>query len=205
VDPARLARWLDGFAERHGSPETTGQDYGVRLVGADGAIAECHAPPGAPPARDVPGFVASALAPRRIGLLLARQAAVAVGVAEGDKLLVTKVDSYYVQGRTAAGGWSQQRFARRRVNQAQAAAASAADHAARVLLPEAASLTALVTGGDRRTVEAVLADRRLAPLVALRSPYLLDVPEPRHAVLVEAARRARAVRILVRDPVTEQD
>jgi hypothetical protein len=202
VDPSRLARWLDGFAERHGQPETTDQDYGVRLVGADGAIAECHAPPGAPPARDVPSFVASALASRRIGLLLARQAAVAVGVAEGDKLLVTKVDSYYVQGRTAAGGWSQQRFARRRVNQAQAAAASAADHAARVLLPEAASLTALVTGGDRRTVEAVLADRRLAPLVALRSPHLLDVPEPRHAVLVDAAHRARAVRILIRDPVT---
>jgi hypothetical protein len=204
VDPSRLARWLEGFAERHGQPETTSQDYGVRLVGADGAVAECHAPPGVPPAHDVPSFVATALVPRRIGLLLARQASVAVGVAEGDKLLVTKVDSYYVQGRTAAGGWSQQRFARRRVNQAQAAAASAADHAARVLLPEAAGLTALVTGGDRRTVEAVLADRRLAPLVALRSPHLLDVPEPRHAVLVEAAHRARAVRILIRDPVTEQ-
>jgi hypothetical protein len=205
VDPARLVRWLEGFTERHGATEPTGQDYGVRLVGADGAVAECHAPAGAPPARDVPGFVAAALAPRRIGLLLARQAAVAVGVAEGERLLVTKVDSYYVQGRTAAGGWSQQRFARRRANQAQAAAASAADQAARVLLPAVAGLAALVTGGDRRTVEAVLADRRLAPLVALRWPHLLDVPEPRHAVLVEAARRARAVRILVRDPAIDED
>ena len=39
----------------------------------------------------------------------------------------SKLDTSYVQGRTAAGGWSQQRFARRRVNQAKAAAEEAAD------------------------------------------------------------------------------
>jgi hypothetical protein len=110
------------------------------------------------------------------------------------------VDSYYVQGRTAAGGWSQQRFARRRANQAQAAATAAADLATRVLLPAAGRLAALVTGGDRKAVDAVLDDRRLAPLAALRSPRLLDVPEPRHAVLVEAARRARSVRIRLLEP-----
>jgi hypothetical protein len=109
------------------------------------------------------------------------------------------VESYYVQGRTAAGGWSQQRFARRRANQAQAAAGAAADLAARVLLPAAGSLAALVTGGDRRTVDAVLADRRFAPLAALRAPRLLDVPEPRRAILVEAALRARAVAIRLVD------
>jgi hypothetical protein len=52
VDPGRLARWLDGFAERHGGAAVTPQEYGIRLVGADGAVAECHAPPGAPPAAD---------------------------------------------------------------------------------------------------------------------------------------------------------
>ena len=40
----------------------------------------------------------------------------------------------------------------------------------------------------------------LAPLAALRADRLLDVPEPRHAVLVTAVAQARAVRILVRDP-----
>jgi VLRF1 release factor-like protein len=123
-----------------------------------------------------------------------------MGVAEGERLVSSKVDSFYVQGRTAAGGWSQQRFARRRANQAQAAAGAAADLAARLLLPAADSLAALVTGGDRLTVNSVLADRRLAPLAALRSPYLMAVPVPRHAVLVDAVRRARAVRIRLVDP-----
>jgi Actinobacteria/chloroflexi VLRF1 release factor len=199
VAPGRLARWLDGFAERHGPPEVTTEEYGIRLAGPDGAVAECHAPPGAPPPDDLAGLVRVSVAERRIGLLLARQGAVAMGVAEGDRLIASKVDSYYVQSRTAAGGWSQQRFARRRANQAQAAAGAAADLAARILLPAAGGLAALVTGGDRKTVDAVLADRRLGPLAAIRAPRLLDVPEPRHAVLVEAARRARAVRIRLLD------
>ena len=102
----------------------------------------------------------------------------AVGVAEGADLVVSKVDTRYVQGRTAAGGWSQHRFARRRDNQAKAALGDAADLAVRLLLPEAATLAALVCGGDRRAVDTVLADRRLAPLVPLRAERLLDVPEP---------------------------
>ncbi|PSK62278.1 hypothetical protein B0E53_05808 [Micromonospora sp. MH33] len=127
----------------------------------------------------------------------------AVGVAEGAELVVSKVDTRYVQGRTAAGGWSQQRFARRRDNQAKAALGDAAELAVRLLLPEADRLAAVVGGGDRRAVDTVLADRRLALLAALRAERLLDVPEPRHAVLVGAVAAARAVRILVRDPAPD--
>jgi peptide subunit release factor 1 (eRF1) len=174
--------------------------YGIQLAAFDGATAELHTPPGALLVGDLADFVAAAQAPRRLGLLLARKGAVAVGVADGDRLVDSKVDTSYVQSRTAAGGWSQQRFARRRDNQARAAAAGASDLAARLLLPQAARLTALVCGGDRRTVDHILADRRLAPLAQLRADRLLDVPEPRHAVLVDAIRAARAVRILVRDP-----
>ncbi|MFE9655768.1 acVLRF1 family peptidyl-tRNA hydrolase [Micromonospora sp. NPDC006431] len=200
LDPTRVARWVEGFADRHGPPTTTVQGYGLLLAAPDGATAELHTPPGAPPGADVPGFVAAAGAPRRLGLLLARKGAVAVGVAEGTELVVSKVDTRYVQGRTAAGGWSQQRFARRRDNQAKAALGDAVELAVRLLLPEAAALAALVGGGDRRAVDTVLADRRLAPLAALRADRLLDVPEPRHAVLVNAIAAARAVHVLVRDP-----
>lgn len=200
VDPARVGRWVEGFADRHGPHTTTAREYGLLLTADDGATAELYAPPGAPASDDVAGFVAAAVAPRRIGLLLARKGAVAVGVAEGGDLVVSKVDSRYVQGRTAAGGWSQQRFARRRDNQAKAAMGDAADLAVRLLLPAVATLTAVVCGGDRRAVDTVLADRRLAPLVPLRAERLLDVPEPRHAVLVAAATAARAVHIRLRDP-----
>ncbi|MDM4719843.1 acVLRF1 family peptidyl-tRNA hydrolase [Micromonospora sp. WMMA1363] len=202
VDPGRVTRWVAGFAERHGPPETTPRDYGLLLSAPDGATAELHSPPGAPGAGDLGGFVAAAKAPRRLGLLLARKGAVAVGVAVGEKLTASKVDTRYVQGRTAAGGWSQQRFARRRDNQAKAATADAVELAVRLLLPEVAVLAALVCGGDRRAVDAVLADRRLAPLAGLRAERLLDVPEPRRAVLDAAVAAARAVHVLIRDPET---
>jgi hypothetical protein len=200
VDPARLPRWTDGFAARHGDYAQRPMPYGVLLAAFDGAAAQLYAPPGAEVAGDLAEFVAAAQAPRRIGLLLARKGAVAVGVADGERLVDSKVDTSYVQSRTAAGGWSQRRFARRRENQARAAAANASDLAVRLLLPEAPRLACLVCGGDRRAVDQILADRRLAPLTRLRAERLLDVPEPRHAVLVDAVRAARAVRILVRDP-----
>jgi hypothetical protein len=193
VEPARLPRWLDGFAERHGPVAADG----LRLTAADGATAELHPPP-AVQASTVDDLTA-AEAPR-LGLLLARQAAVAVGVADGPRLTVSKVDSSYVQSRTAAGGWSQQRFARRRVNQAKAAAGSAVDIVLRLLVPEAGRLAAVVTGGDRRTVETILSDPRLAPIAALRAGRFLDVGEPRLAALEQALVRARSVVILVREP-----
>jgi hypothetical protein len=203
VAPQRLTRWIDGFAQRHGPAVAQVQPYGVLLRAEDGATAELHAPPGATAAADLDGFLAEANRPRRLGLLLARKGAVAVGVADGDELVASKVDRAYVQGRTAAGGWSQQRFARRRDNQAKAALGEATELAVRILLPEAGRLAALVAGGDRRAVDGVLADRRLGPLAALRAERLLDVPEPRHAVLVEAVAAARAVHILIREPAGE--
>ena len=189
VDPQRLPRWLAGFAERHGTYQVA---PGPRLVAADGALAELHPPPGVPAIADLDLFVDAVGQPRRIGLLLARRGGVAVGVALGDRLEASKVDSRYVQGRTAAGGWSQQRFARRRENQARAAAADGADVAARVLLPAVDRLTAVVTGGDRRAVDVILADPRLAAVAALRADRFLAVGEPRLAVLESAARQARA-------------
>jgi hypothetical protein len=200
VDPARLARWVDGFAARHGGFDAIAEGGWLRLDASDGSVAQLHPPPGCPAESTVDEFVASAVKLRRLGLLLARQSTVGVGIAVGPDLVESKVDSSYVQGRTAAGGWSQQRFARRRVNQARAAAGDAAEIAVRLLLPAVGELACVVTGGDRRAVEAVLADPRLAAVAAVRAQRFLDVPEPRHAVLVQAVAAARAVRIRVLDP-----
>ncbi|HET6533108.1 MAG TPA: acVLRF1 family peptidyl-tRNA hydrolase [Actinoplanes sp.] len=196
VAPERLARWLDNFASRHGPYAADG----LTLTAADGATATVRPPPGAPTVPSIDALLDVAPQARRLGLLLARKGAVAAGVADGDELIASKVDTHYVQGRTAAGGWSQQRFARRRDNQARAAAADGAAIVQRVLLPEVRTMRALVTGGDRAAVDAILAARELAPLAELRADRFLDVPEPRHAVLVAAVAQARAVEILVRDP-----
>jgi hypothetical protein len=197
VDPDRLGRWLSGFAERHGATSAQPAPDGLTVTAADGAVAECHLLVGR--ASDVGELVAAALRPYRLGLVLVRRGGFAVGVADGGVLKTSKVDARYVQGRTAAGGWSQQRFARRRDNQTKQAWQSASDAAARVLLPAAPGLAAVVGGGDRRAVDAVLADPRLAALHDLRVDRFLDVPEPRLAVLEQAVGQACAVRIRVTD------
>ena len=204
VDPERLPAWLNRFAANHGGFRVTTVDEALRLAAGDGTTLGLWPPPGAPLTGDVEAFVAEAQRERRLGLLLARQASVAVGIAEGPRLIASTVDTFYVQSRTAAGGWSQQRYARRRANQARAATESAADVAVRLLAGELDRLAALVTGGDRRTVEAILGDPRLAPARPLVADRFLAVGEPRRATLEQAARLARQVRILVRDPAVSQ-
>jgi Actinobacteria/chloroflexi VLRF1 release factor len=196
VAPERLPRWLENFGTRHGAY----REEGLTLIAEDGASAQLQAPPGAGPVSTVADLIREAQTPRRLGLLLARKGAVAVGIAEGPELVASKVDTHYVQGRTAAGGWSQQRFARRRDNQAKAAAADGAGIVGRLLLPAVRDLAALVTGGDRAAIDLILAPPPLAPVAALRTGRVLDVPEPRHAVLVSAVAGARAVPILIREP-----
>jgi hypothetical protein len=207
VPPERLAGWLDRFAARHGGIAGSGVDPSAVLVtGADGAVAECQVPfPPlvADPADPYGGLVAHALAERRVGVLLVRLGGHAAGVFAGDRLVASKVGSRPVHGRSAAGGQSQQRFARRREGQVRVALAAAADVAAAVLVPAVSTLDAVVLGGDRRAVDPVLADRRLAPLRPLVVPARIDVPDPRLTVLQGAPALFRAVRIRVTDPAGE--
>ena len=123
-----------------------------------------------------------------------------VGVCDGGELVVSRVGARQVQGRTAAGGWSQQRFARRRGHQTDAVVTAAVETAARVLLPHAGTVEALFTGGDRGLVDDVLDDPRLAPLAALRRDPALDVGEPTKAVLLETPKQFRAVGVHIVEP-----
>ena len=120
-----------------------------------------------------------------------------MAVFDGSELIASKVGSSYVQGTTKAGGWSQQRFARRRDNQARSAFATAADQAARLVLPEVTRLDALVCGGDRAAVDAVLDDPRLGDLRAKRVGPWLAVPDPRHAVVEQAPKQFLALIIRI--------
>lgn len=196
VPPERLERWLAGFTERHGAVETTTGPDRVLLRAADGATAECEVP--FPPLTG--DLVQHALRPRRVGVLLVRLGGYAAGVFEGSTLVASKVGSRQVHGRSAAGGQSQQRFARRRVGQVRAALGAAADNVVRVLLPEVGRLDAVVLGGDRTAVDEVLMDRRLAGLLPLVTGRLLDVPDPRLKVLLTTPELFRAVRIRLVEP-----
>jgi len=199
VDPARIARWVAGFGERHGAPVWTVGAGTLTLAAPDGAraVLEPWLPGGPCPVGDVDALTAWAEPPRAVGLVLVRRGGYAVGLGEGERLVVHKAGTRYVQSRTAAGGWSQQRFARRRGNQADALAAAVADHTLRLVLP--GDPRALVVGGDQALVRDVLPDPRLAPLTGLPRRELPDLPDPRLAVLEQALRRGRAVRVLVSD------
>ena len=135
---------------------TFGDDH-ASFTAEDGSVAECY-PPFPPPggasmlaanvgadsATDPAGpatpaevaaiaeaFAAHARRPRTVGVLLVRLGGYAAGVFTGypPVLQDAKVGSRLVHGRSAAGGWSQHRFARRREKQANEALDAAADAA----------------------------------------------------------------------------
>jgi hypothetical protein len=202
VTPERLGRWLDGVVERHGPfTDVVLVDGAVRVTCEDTTTMSLRAPfdwtPG--PAL-LSTFTAAARQPHRAAVLLVRRGRWAVGVFDGCDLVVSKVDARQVQGRTAAGGWSQQRFARRRGNQTDALVEHAVETAVRVLLPHAASVAALFTGGDRGLTDEVLADPRLRPLAVLRREPALEVGEPTKAVLLETPTQFRAIQVHIVEP-----
>jgi hypothetical protein len=197
VPPERLDGWLARFADRHGSVTVAPAPDAVLVTASDGAVAECAVPfPPMVVSEGLPygGLGAHALVDRQVGVLLVRLGGHAAGVFDGPRLTVSKVGSRQVHGRSAAGGWSQQRFARRREGQVPVLVGAAIEVAARVLLP-AGPGDALVTGGDRALLEDVLADPRLRTLRDLRPGPHLEIGDPRSDLLKELSEQARSIRI----------
>jgi hypothetical protein len=195
-----------------GKPGAAVADPGAAVVfaAADGAVARCHAPfPPAPALGATPDadgaarvIASHAAADRTVGVLLVRLGGYAAGVFAGapPRLAASKVGSRLVHGRSAAGGQSQQRFARRREKQAAEALASAADTAAAVFGRYGRPLDALVLGGDRRAVSGLRDDPRLRGYFGVAVERFLTVPDPRLAVLRETPRMFRAVRVQLTEP-----
>ncbi|MDT0215195.1 acVLRF1 family peptidyl-tRNA hydrolase [Rothia sp. ARF10] len=139
----------------------------------------------------------SRLQARHLAVVLVRRGGYAVAHVDGTALVTHKVGTRHVQSRTAAGGWSQQRFARRRGNQADELVRAVVEHTLRVVPDGIAE--ALVVGGDKALVREVLADPRLAGLRELPRREFHDIGDPRRAVLDEVVRRAVAVQVSVDD------
>lgn len=190
VDPERLDRWLAGFAERHGpydaTEERTPGGVVVRAVARDGSR-----------------VVATPFAHDPLGIVLVRRGGYAAGLALQGTLTSAKVGTRHVQSRTAAGGWSQQRFARRRGKQADELVDAVVGHARRILLGDDESPRkdasgiprGLVVGGDRALVGEVLGAPALRALTGLPMRELYDLPDPKRDVLERALRRGRAYRV----------
>lgn len=197
-----------------GDGGTSGDGSEVVFLGADGAVALCQVPfpplaaaleagTGEALARRAGELIAEhALADRTVAVLLVRLGGYAAGVftGPGPRLAASKVGARLVHGRSAAGGTSQHRFARRREKQAAEALGAAADTAAAVFGPFAGRIDAVVLGGDRRAVAGLRDDPRLRPYFALAVDRFLTVPDPRLTVLRASPRQFRAARIHLTDP-----
>ena len=216
VAPERLAGWVERFTASHGpvawavvgEDDAAGAGAGAageaatawELRAQDGSWARLRswqAVTGEGARGPAPGWGQ----PPRLLVVLVRRGGYAVAVVGDDGSLVRhKVGTRHVQSRTAAGGWSQQRFARRRGNQADALVEAVAGHTARVLGEAPVGVAGLVLGGDRALVEAVveaLPTDRAAQVRRLPRRGLWDLADPRRTVLDEAVRRGRAVRVQV--------
>ncbi len=138
----------------------------------------------------------------RIGLLIIRKGGFSVGVSRGTEIVAHRTGSRYLQGRTAAGGWSQQRFARRRDNQADAGFALSGKAVTEVVLPHISTLTRVVAGGDRAAVATVLGQRGLEPIARLLTPAMIAIGPPKRAGLDELLAKARLIHIELTEPPT---
>ena len=196
VPAERLGRWIDGFRERHGGdPRVEG---GVLVLeGTDGSVARLHAP--FPISEDPAEFLPRVSTPPRCAVILVRRGGFAAAVVSGGRVEASDSGKRHVQGRTAAGGWSQQRFARRREKQANELVGAAAAYAQEVILPRL-PVDFVVTGGDRSLVQQVMDDPRLRLLAGIsRGPHL-GVPDPRRDVVAALPQLLTTVRIEITDP-----
>ena len=209
VTADRIGGWYARFTLRHDNVRTvelSTESFVVEAADGASATASIPFPPlvlGEPP-KDLATAVELVLEhlrrPRLVGLVLVRLGGHSVGIARDGKVLVSATDHLPVHGRNRAGGWSQQRFARRRAGQARVAVQHAAADVRRVLGPRVGELSAVILGGDAHELAELRAEPGLAEVFAKARPRVLDVPQPRRAVLDEAARRVFGLEILVREP-----
>ena len=122
-----------------------------------------------------------------IALVLIRLGAYSIGICQGTELIDSKTGTGLVHARHKKGGSSQARFARHREKQIEQFLNRVCGHVREHIEPRARSLDYLVYGGARTTI---LSLRKQCSFLSqfddriLR--MLLDIPEPRQAVLEKA-------------------
>jgi peptide subunit release factor 1 (eRF1) len=122
-----------------------------------------------------------------IALVLVRLGAFSIGICQGTRIIDGKTGTGLVHARHKKGGSSQARFARHREKQIEEFLGRVCNHSREHIEPHARSLDYLVYGGARTTI---LTLRKQCPFLSqfddriLR--MLLDIPEPRRAVLERA-------------------
>ena len=133
----------------------------------------------------------------RIALVLVRLGAYAVGVCDGENLVSSKVGTGLVHGRHKKGGSSAHRFERHRDKQIEYFLSRVCQRAREQLQPHATVLDYIVYGGAWTTIQSL---NNQCPFLAKFDdrilPPLLDIPEPRQAILATAVSRVWSSTVL---------
>ncbi len=195
--PPLPADWMPRVAAMHDvAPSVAGSETGAVLFWSQERTHVLLPPFLVPSSSFLPRWgthTAAAILNRewRWGAVLVRLGRYAIGVYEGERLLASKTDSRLVHGRHAAGGWSQQRFARRREKQARELFDEVCEELTTRLKPYLSSLDYLLLGGERQTL---LAFHKRCPLVESLAPRTLhrrlsSIREPNQQALEEEVPR----------------
>lgn len=126
----------------------------------------------------------------QIGVVLVRLGSYAIGFCRGDKLVSSKVGTGLIHGRHRQGGSSAHRFERHRDKQIESFLLRVCRHVREHLEPRVKYLDYIVYGGAHTTI---LTLQKYCPLLEKLEkptlPPLLNIPEPRRAVLESAISR----------------
>lgn len=196
----RVSGWVERYDAAHPDTRWAVEPGAARAESADGTRVIIAVPFEPMADGSLNGLAAHLQLPWQVGIVLVRRGGFAVARLDGATVDASKIGRRHVQGRTKAGGWSQQRFARRRDNQARAAFDAAAEHVQRLLLGSARPLALLATGGDRRAVASVLAHPELGRFADVPQVWLGGLPDATRAVLDAAVDQVRSVEITITDP-----
>ncbi len=134
---------------------------------------------------------------RRIAVVLVRLGTYAIGLCDGEEIIVSKVGTGLVHGRHKKGGSSQQRFRRHREKQIEYFLTRVCGHVEEKLEPYAASIDHIVYGGARTTINALRENCGLLNRYGWDElPPLMDTPNPNRAVLEKSIRHIWCSRVV---------
>ncbi|SDW49206.1 hypothetical protein SAMN04487917_103564 [Arthrobacter sp. yr096] len=179
VPADRLLGWVERFTASHGPAVEDLDDGGLVLRAADGTKALLRAPwptdgrPGRG-ATELDRLASLASQERGLGLLLVRRGGYAIAAASGSTILAWKSGKRLVEIKATA------------------------EHAARIYKDQ--RIEYIVPGGDRASVDQVLAQPALRSVAGRTRLAFLDIQEPKSSVLAKAAADACSVRVIVSDP-----
>lgn len=205
--PGEVKKWLEKTLDLQGTPPELSESAAASKQGATifwGPSRKCLILPPFPvdekrfyQSYHTEGLRSMLTHDYKVALILIRLGAYAIGVYQGQKLVGSKVGTGLVHARHKQGGSSQARFARHREKQISYFMTRVCGHVRDQIEPHLQTLDYVTYGGARTTILLLRKQCHFLEQFDGRTlPPLLDIPEPRKAVLETAIDRVWASNLM---------